>query len=74
MIVVFSLLYPVDTHTLGPPDHCVVAVALEDSVTMPEMMTHFLEQAGNHEAKLKRKDEEIAQLQQQDSKITRLNA
>lgn len=63
-----------DTYTLGPSDHYVVAVALEDSVTMPEMMTHFLEQAGRHEAELKKKDEEIARLQLQDSEITRLNA
>ena len=50
MIIVLSVLYPVDTHILGPPNH--VAVALEDSVLLPELMTYCLEQAGKYEAEL----------------------
>ena len=39
---------------------------------MPDMMLHFLEQAGQHQAELKKKDDELALLRTKDNEIARL--
>ena len=39
---------------------------------VPDMMLHFLEQAGQHQAELKKKDDELALLRTKDNKIARL--
>ena len=47
---------------------------VEDSVPVPDMMLHFLEQAGQHQAELKKKDDEVALLRTKDNEIARLKA
>ena len=41
---------------------------------MPDMMLHFLEQAGQHQAELKKKDDELALLRTKDDEIAKLKA
>ena len=41
---------------------------------MPDMMLHFLEQAGQHQAELKKKDDELALLRTKDNEIAKLKA
>ena len=38
------------------------------------MMLHFLEQAGQHQAELKKKDDELALLRTKDDEIAKLKA
>ena len=39
---------------------------------MPDMMLHFLEQAGQHQAKLKKMNDELALLRTKDDEIAKL--
>ena len=41
---------------------------------MPDMMLHFLEQAGQHQAELKKKNDELALLRTKDDEIAKLKA
>ena len=41
---------------------------------MPDMMLHFLELEGQHQAELKKKDDELALLRTKDDDIAKLKA
>jgi len=56
------------------PGQQTVSASLEDSVLVPDMMLHFLEQAGQHQAELKNKDDELTLLRTKDDEIAKLKA